>query len=70
MIPMKVLKNCSFIIISILLILLLIYHVKTDRPFYLISDFHFNLVEESKDEESAPKVNQFLKSISQSASKK
>ncbi len=69
MISMKVLKNYSIFIISILIILILIYVVKTDRPFYLISDFHFNLVEKSKDVDSNPKVNQFLKSISQSATK-
>ena len=69
MISMKVLKNYPFIIVFILIILVFVYIVQTDRPFYLISNFHFNLVEESKDLESAPKVNQFLKSISQSANK-
>lgn len=72
MISMKALKKYSVFIIPILLILIvtLLYIVNTDRPFYLISNFHFNLVEESKDEESHPKVNEFLKSISESASKK
>lgn len=72
MTSIKVLKKYSVFIIPILLILILtvIYIVNTDRPFYLISNFHFNLVEESKDENSNPKVNKFLKSISESASKK
>jgi len=70
MILMKILKNYSLLIISILIILILIYVVKADRPFYLISKFHFNLVEKSKDVDSSPKVNEFLKSISQSATKK
>ena len=71
MISIKVLKNYSLFIISILviLVLVLVYILKTDRPFYLISNFHFNLVEKSKDVDSSPKVNQFLKSISQSATK-
>ncbi len=71
MISMKRLKNYSFLFIPILiiLILILIYFVNTDRPFYLISNFHFDLVEKSKDEDSSPKVNEFLKSISQSAKK-
>jgi len=58
------------LIISILIILVMIYVVKKDRPFYLISNFHFNLVEKSKDVDSHPKVNKFLQSISQSATKK
>jgi len=69
MISMKALKKYSFLIIPILIILISIYVIKTDRPFYLISNFHFNLVEKSKDVDSNPKVNQFLKSISQSATK-
>ena len=68
MISMKLLKSYPVIIITILIFFLLIYVVKTDRPFYLISNFHFNLVEQSKDD-STPKVNKFLKEISQSATK-
>jgi len=70
MISMKVLKSYPFIIIFILIILIFVYVVQTDRPFYLISNFHFNLVENSKDKGSNPKINKFLQSISQSASKK
>jgi len=69
MISMKLLKSYPVIIITILIFFLLIYVVKTDRPFYLISNFHFNLVEQSKDDDSTPKVNKFLKEISQSATK-
>ncbi len=67
---MKSLKNYSLLIISILIILVIIYVVTDGRPFHLISNFHFNMVEESKDEESHPRVNKFLQSISESASKK
>lgn len=67
---MKTPKNYSLLIISILIILIMIYVGTKDRPFYLISKFHFNLVEKSKNEDSSPKVNKFLKSISQSATKK
>jgi len=72
MTSIKALKKYLFLIIPFLLILIftVLYIVNTDRPFYLISNFHFNLVEESKDEQSYPKVNEFLKSISQSATKK
>ncbi len=67
---MKALKNYALLIISILIVLIIIYVVTDGRPFNLISDFHFDMVEESKDMESHPRVNKFLQSISESASKK
>jgi len=66
---MKVQKNYSLLIISILIILVIVFVVKKDRPFYLISNFHFNLVGNSRDIDSNPKVNKFLEAISQSATK-
>jgi len=66
---MKAQKNYSLLIISILIILVIVFVVKKDRPFYLISNFHFNLIEKSKDLDSNPEVNKFLESISQSATK-
>ncbi len=65
---MKALKNYALLIISILIVLIIIYVVTDGRPFNLISDFHFDMVEESKDMESHPRVNKFLQSISESAS--
>ena len=48
MTSIQALKYYSIAIIPIVMSIILINTVKTDRPFYLMSSYHFNLVEQSK----------------------
>jgi len=67
MVSLKNLKDYSIFIIPILVGYILISTIKTDRPFYLISNYHFNLVEQAKTHSNSSfERTQFIEAFSHS----
>jgi len=70
MLSIQKVKEISLLAISILIVIFFLSTLKNDRPFFLKSHYHFNLVEKSQtNSNSSHEHKQFLKSISSSLRK-